>query len=188
MSLIFGLFFLLFPLAVLAVVFGHTSLSEIKKSDGKIAGRGLAITGLVLGYIGLSITPILILAAIAIPNLLRAKLAANEVSAAASIRALTTAEVVYATRHPDLGFSCNLADLQLNADLATGKKYGYLFHLQNCQPRNSGGPIVRFQALAIPEQINETGTRMFCSDESLLLKYAVSTSPEECLEFGMAVR
>lgn len=48
---------------------------------------GLAITGLVLGYLGIAMIPlILIIAAIAIPNLLRARMAANESSAAHAIR------------------------------------------------------------------------------------------------------
>ena len=50
------------------------SLSEIRKSAGRIGGQGIAITGLVLGYLGIVIIPfILIVAAIAIPNLLRAR-------------------------------------------------------------------------------------------------------------------
>ena len=84
-SLIFGLFFLFFPLPIVAVVFGHISLSRIKKSAGRLGGRGLAITGLVLGYLGIAMIPlILIIAAIAIPNLMRARIAANEASAVGS--------------------------------------------------------------------------------------------------------
>ena len=78
-SFIFGLLFLFFPLSILAVVFGHISLSQIKNSAGRLGGKGLAIAGLVLGYLGIALIPlILIIAAIAIPNLLRARIAANE--------------------------------------------------------------------------------------------------------------
>jgi type IV pilus assembly protein PilA len=52
---------------------------------------------------------ILIIAAIAIPNLLRARIAANESSAASSVRTLNTAEVSYKSTYPDSGFSPALA-------------------------------------------------------------------------------
>src|SRR5437868_10318841 len=54
---------------------------------------------------------ILIIAAIAIPNLLRAKIAANESSAAASVRTLVTANIEYSTSYPNAGFATNLASL-----------------------------------------------------------------------------
>ena len=48
---------------------------------------------------------ILIIAAIAIPNLLRARMAANESSAVASIRTITTGEVTYQTAYPTVGYA-----------------------------------------------------------------------------------
>lgn len=54
LSLVCGLLFLLPPAAIVAVMFGHLSLSEIRKSAGRFVGRGLAITGLVLGYVGVA--------------------------------------------------------------------------------------------------------------------------------------
>src|ERR1700751_2141309 len=75
-SLISGLFFFFLPASILAVVLGHLSLSEIRKSAGRLKGQGIATVGLVLGYMGVAAIPfILIIAAIAIPNLLRAKMA-----------------------------------------------------------------------------------------------------------------
>src|ERR1700682_6476664 len=108
-SLIFGILFLFFPLSILAVVFGHVSLSQIKKSAGRLGGRGLAITGLVLGYLGIAMIPlILIIAAIAIPNLLRARMAANESSAAHAIREIDTAQVTYQVTYEKLGYAPDL--------------------------------------------------------------------------------
>src|SRR4029434_2512828 len=54
---------------------------------------------------------ILIIAAIAIPNLLRARIAANESSAASSVRTINTAEVSYLTTYPASGYSTALANL-----------------------------------------------------------------------------
>ena len=84
-SLICGLLFFFFPVAIVAIILGHISLSEIRRAGGRLTGRGLAIGGLVLGYAGVSFIPVLIIAAIAIPNLLRAKMAANEASAIGSL-------------------------------------------------------------------------------------------------------
>src|SRR5579872_6923021 len=54
---------------------------------------------------------ILIIAAIAIPNLLQAKIAANESSAAGSLRTLTSAEVTYYNSYPTVGYSTALSNL-----------------------------------------------------------------------------
>ncbi len=48
---------------------------------------------------------ILVIAAIAIPNLLRARMAANDSSAAASVRSINTAEIAYCTLHSKHGYS-----------------------------------------------------------------------------------
>jgi type IV pilus assembly protein PilA len=57
-------------------------------------------TGFSLIELLIVVAIILIIAAIAIPNLLRARIAANEASAVASIRTLNTAEVTYLTAYP----------------------------------------------------------------------------------------
>src|SRR6185437_5026044 len=80
---------------------------------------------------------ILIIAAIAIPNLLRSRMAANEASAVGSLRTINTAEVTYASTYPDVGFA-DLASLGgsggtstgaglIDSVLAGGAKSGYSF-------------------------------------------------------------
>ena len=92
-SLVLGIFFFLFPAAVLAIIFGHLSRSEIKRSGGRLAGAGRALAGLILGYTGAAIVPVLIIAAIAIPNLLRARIAANQAYAVGSLRTINVAAI-----------------------------------------------------------------------------------------------
>src|ERR1700675_4471769 len=84
---------------------------------------------------------ILIIAAIAIPNLLRAKMGANEASAVESIRAINTAEITYSSGYPTAGFAATLANLGgatpctpsstaaclIDSGLAGGNKSGYNF-------------------------------------------------------------
>src|ERR1700745_2902002 len=68
--------------------------------------RGVSIIELLI-----VVAIILISAAIPIPNLLRARMAANEASAVASVRTVNTAEVTYNSTYPTVGFAANLAAL-----------------------------------------------------------------------------
>jgi competence protein ComGC len=62
-------------LAIPAVICGHKALSRIKGSAGALAGHGMAIAGLVTGYVGIGVSILLIplLVAIAIPNFIKAR-------------------------------------------------------------------------------------------------------------------
>jgi type IV pilus assembly protein PilA len=188
-SLVCGLFLFVFPLSVLAIIFGHLSLSEIRKSAGRLKGEGLAITGLVLGYVGVATIPVvLIIAAIVIPNLLRARMAANEASAVASVRTLLIAEVGYAGSHPDAGYTCTLSELAAaglnDAKLLSGQKNGYAFELQGCSASPAGEANRKFRVVAYPLTRNSTGTHAFCADESGVVKTDEKDSPQDCLESG----
>ena len=185
-SLVCGLLFFVPLLFIVAIVLGHLALSEIKRSAGRLKGEGLAIAGLVLGYGWvLTIPIILIVAAIAIPNLLRARIAANESSAVASVRTLNVAEVTYSSQHPDAGFTCSLADLsgQIDNKLASGRKTGYVFELSGCTAGENGA-IVKYQLIAYPMTRNQTGIRAFCSDESGVVKVDANGSAQDCIDHG----
>ena len=62
---------------------------------------------------------ILIIAAIAIPNLMRSRIAANHAAAAANMRTINTAEVTYMTSYPESGYSVDLATLAGTGTAAT---------------------------------------------------------------------
>jgi hypothetical protein len=191
-SLICGVLFFV-PLAFIgAIVFGHLGLSEIKKSAGRLKGEGIAIAGLVLGYLWIAGIPlILIVAAIAIPNLLRARMAANESSAVAEVRQLVTSEVSYSTSHPEEGFTCSLAALEkagVSEALASGQRTGYAFELTGCAPGADGGANTKYQVVAYPVRLNQTGVRAFCCDESAVIKVDAGGSAEKCLQSGEVLR
>jgi type IV pilus assembly protein PilA len=177
-SLVCGILFFFLPAAIAAVVLGHLSLSEIRQSAGRLAGRGMAIAGLVLGYLGLSFIPILIIAAIAIPNLLRAKMAANEASAVASLRTINTACVTYATEHksfpsalanvgPAAHPGTDASDL-INGDLASGQKSGYLFTYEPGPMQD--GAIISYEVHADPVTPEATGRRHFFTDQTGIIR------------------
>ena len=50
-----------FPISAMAVIFGHVALSQIRRSQGRLDGRGLAIAGLLMGYIGIILQILVIL-------------------------------------------------------------------------------------------------------------------------------
>ena len=195
-SLVTGIFgLLLFPIGIAAIILGHMSRTEIRKSNGRLKGDGMATAGLVMGYGAFAIIPfILILAAIAIPNLLRARMAANESSAAGGVRILNAAEVNYRTAHPEAGFTCSLADLNgrgssapsdhaqfIDDNLASGLETGYRFELRNCVNSETEG---KYQVVAYPVKLNNTGTRAFCSDETEIIRVDASGSADDCLLSG----
>jgi prepilin-type N-terminal cleavage/methylation domain-containing protein len=124
---------------------------------------------------------ILIIAAIAIPNLLRARMAANESSAVASIRTINTAEITYQSTYPTVGFAATLAALGgvspctpavataclIDSVLAGGSKSGYNFVAASVA---GGPPTVSYYAAGTPIAINQTGIRSFCSFEDAVVR------------------
>ena len=122
---------------------------------------------------------ILIIAAIAIPNLLRSRIAANEASAVGSIRTINTSEVTYASTYPNVGFG-TLAQLGgaggsatgaglLDAVLASAVKSGYVFAVAT-----SGGTPATIYTVTGDPQNSQTGQRHFFSDQSGVIRYNVS--------------
>jgi type IV pilus assembly protein PilA len=130
---------------------------------------------------------ILIIAAIAIPNLLRSRMAANEASAVGSLRTIDTAEMTYSTTYPSIGYAnlpslggaaatcatatgatstgaCLIDDVLAN----TAVKSGYGFTINNLV----GAPvIVQYSSLALPTVVGSSGQRSFCSDQSGVIRY-----------------
>jgi|SRR5581483_2083532 prepilin-type N-terminal cleavage/methylation domain-containing protein len=137
---------------------------------------------------------ILIIAAIAIPNLLRARIAANESSSAASIRSISTAEMSYAAAYPTVGFAPSLLELggpasgcspsqttacMIDSVLTLGDKSGYSFVAVGSA--GGGGTVnTAFVTGSAPDSFNITGIRNFCavSDGVLrILTPAAATPP-----------
>lgn len=172
-----------FLAAIPAIVLGHLALSDIKKRAGQLKGNGLAIAGMVMGYAQVVFIPfILIIAAIAIPNLLRARMAANEASAVSTLRTYNTAMVTYATKCQNAGFpgsvqnlgpgsgdcqGANLVGAVLAAPDAT--KSGYRFFYSPGLADNLGR-VVSYTITADPITDDTTGTRHFFADESGVIR------------------
>jgi len=145
-----------------------------KKSDTKIA---LIILACVFAF--MAIPFVLIVAAIAIPNLLRARISANEAAAAGATRTIVMAAVQYHSsynRYPEsldqMGTPGSGAPDQnhaalLDNSLASGTKGGYLFTFsQRTDDRGSPG----FEIHANPIKPGSTGLRYFFADEDQLVR------------------
>ena len=140
---------------------------------------------------------ILIIAAIAIPNLLRSRIAANEASAVGSLRTLNTSEITYNTTYPSVGFTCTLGNLGppasgasasstaaglIDSNLAGGNKSGFTFTFGTCNTANS--ITIDYQTKADPQTPGTTGNRAFCSDVSGVIRYDLTPSGAACLTGG----
>jgi hypothetical protein len=105
---------------------------------------------------------------------MRARIAANEASAAASLRKMATAEVAYNTTYPTIGYAVDLASLGgpatacapsstsaciLDNVLTSGTKSGYNFAALGF---SIAGPNSSFVVGAVPVNYNQTGVRDFC--------------------------
>ena len=123
---------------------------------------------------------ILALAAMAIPNLIRSKMSANEASAISSLRIIANAQTTYAVAYPWLGYANQLAKLSyppegqqadsihagiidqvLGCASQPCTKAGYQFSITS----TTGTPISAYTAVATPVIRGESGRRGFCSDQ-----------------------
>lgn len=123
---------------------------------------------------------ILIIAAIAIPNLLRSRMAANEASAVGSLRTINTSEVTYASTY-NVGFSADLASLGgaspctaaatsaclIDDVLAKGTKSGYVIaYTKGSGSGTATDPIVSYGVTGTPVKAGSSGQSTFTTDES----------------------
>ena len=132
---------------------------------------------------------ILIIAAIAIPNLLRSRIAANEASAVGSIRTINTAQITYSSTYPDCGYTTlgNLGGVGgvysgaglIDTVLASGVKSGYSFVSTASGATGTCGsnstPNTTYIVNGDPLS-PQTGTRHFYSDETGVIRYNLTAA------------
>jgi type IV pilus assembly protein PilA len=140
---------------------------------------------------------ILIIAAIAIPNLLRARISANESAAVGALRTVNTAEISYNSTYPTVGFASTLQILGdggtatncggstaptstgaclIDSALESGTKSGYSFAISNV----TGTPFSTYNIIAQPVTPNQTGVRYFCSFADAVVRNNGAASISSC--------
>jgi type IV pilus assembly protein PilA len=132
---------------------------------------------------------ILIIAAIAIPNLMRSRMAANEASAVGSLRTLNTGAVTYSSTYgngfpptfaeltgvPGAAATCQAAQL-IDTVLAAGQKSGYNFTwvAGTANATAAGGcttaGLSDYVISAVPITVGTSGQRSFCTDQSGVIR------------------
>ncbi|MFC1594175.1 DUF4190 domain-containing protein [Candidatus Omnitrophota bacterium] len=141
-SLVFGCL-VLFPFigilfSLAAIILGIIALVKISNNKETLKGNGLAIAGIILGGIGVIVIPIFaLLAAIAIPNLLRARISANDAAAQATLLNISAAAETYAVEAGQYPIS--------ESDLTVGEN-PYLNQIYNDQTIQGHTYSLRFDA------------------------------------------
>lgn len=164
-SMILGIvgFALCFITSPVGLILGIVALIKASRRPSEYGGQGFAIAGVVLGAMATLFIPII--AAIAIPNLLAARRAANEGSAISALRTLRSAEETYIATQG----AGNCGELrQLGASglidsvLASGRRSGYRFEVVLAANKQT------CDVHATPETAS-TGTRSFLiSDDGVI--------------------
>jgi type II secretory pathway pseudopilin PulG len=166
-------------LAPVALILGFKAKRKIKEQPMEFGGQGYATAGIVMGGIGTIFSLILvpgIIAAIAIPNLLASRRAANESAAISSLRTIAAAEVTYQATAGRGQFGA-LRDLGasslLDSQLASGTKSGYRFALTVQDGDRYTAPGFTVTATPIVTTgTGQTGIRSFYVDESQTIRYS----------------
>ena len=132
---------------------------------------------------------ILIIAAIAIPNLLRSRIAANEASAVSSMRTINTACITYnstygqfpsalsnlkapASGNPSTSAADLIDSLLAGASSSSTPKSGYFFTY------TAGAGLSSYSVLASPVTVNQTGLRFFYTDQSGVIRFNIGVAAD----------
>jgi prepilin-type N-terminal cleavage/methylation domain-containing protein len=122
--------------------------------------------GFTLVEIMIVVAVIVLLAAIAIPGLLRSRLSANEAAAIASVKTISWATTTYRAGNPsfpeNLSILATASPAYVDSVLGSGAKQGYTFVLS--------GAANTYNLTALPLEQNITGVRSFFVDESGVIR------------------
>jgi len=171
-------------LALSIVVSAFPVLSARTGPDFDRANAGTTRAVLLMSWLGTAV-----IAAIAIPSYIRARISANEASAVDSAHAVAAGEVGYSSTYPEIGYSVALSDLGyggsptclatpnascfIDAALASGAKSGYSFtYVQD----TTNTPSVAYTLNADPSMRGLTGQQSYFIDQTDVIRYNSTTT------------
>jgi len=185
--------------AMVSVVLGVVALVKASREPGQYAGKGMAVAGIVLSGLSILVIPVIgVVAAIAIPSLLRARVSANEAAAIGDVRTVISAET--ACQSANAGYFDTIECLATPDRCIPGfhgsafiparfvgraVEHGYRrrFHpgptAEPTPPKASRSSLMAFAYVEYPEQQGRTGVRSFCGDSSGRICYLVSGAEPE---------
>jgi hypothetical protein len=123
--------------------------------------------------------------------------AGTDAQVLAAMHTILSAEVTYAVTYPNAGFTCTLSDLDgfgggernehqamlINSGLTSGRRYGYVFTIAGCGP----APGKTFHLSAAPNA-NTLGRKVFCADQSNVIRSSDDGNPANCFINGTPVQ
>ena len=167
---------------VIGLILGIIALRRANRDPAKYGGRGLAIGGIVTSAMSFLVAVMMIIvAAIAVPNLLKSAQVSREVSAVSTVKDIGQAQVLYSVTKGKGKF----ADLRtlaaqglINPGLTNGEWGGYLF---STTPLNVEGQPAMFDTSVRPVTAGSlgTGNRSFYSNETMVIWEAEGGVPPE---------
>lgn len=181
-SLVCGVLFMCAPASIAAVVLGHLALIDIKRTAGQMSGKGMAIAGLVMGYLGIALTTIyIVFMVIMFRTTMGGGIPINEAAAITNMRAYSQALKSYVEKCPQQGYPAtliplgpgagdckhsNLVDLRLAAAVPMRQGYIYQYSTGVTGPEK----ITAFALVARPVTPGMSGKRFFYLDESGVIR------------------
>jgi len=140
---------------------------------------------------------ILIIAAIAIPNLLRSRMSANDSAAASTIRTMNTSQVTYATNYPTFGYAdtftklgpqvgaaacdnthaCLIDNVLASSVAGPSAKSGYNYYIVGLAPVAPSTVVGDYAVSAHPINLNSTGTNAYCSTADAVVRSMKTAIP-----------
>ena len=164
--LFLGIF--VFPV-IIGIVISVVALNNVNRYPHEYGGKSLAVGGLVTNIASVVI-PFAVIAAIAIPNLLAARMAANEGAAMNALIKIQGAEQTYQATKGN-GYYGSLNDLEreglIAPELANGTRAGYRFKVEVFDRPNGWSG---YEAVAVPTEYRSSGRRSFFIDETGVLR------------------
>lgn len=112
-----------------AIVLGHMSRFSIRNSNGRLKGEGMALVGLILGYI--SVVLLVVAITIAVPSYFKSRKIANESAAVRNVRTITIAEQNFQSSNGRYGDLQALISARLLDASFVRPKAGYSFTIEN---------------------------------------------------------
>jgi type IV pilus assembly protein PilA len=162
------------------------NIAKLQKSTDQNSSSSEA--GFTLIELLIVMSVMLILMTLGIPQLLKLRKNANELSAQQSIRTIENAELQYNSAYPASGFACTLPALGgdpksgapsaqgaqlIPNDLTSGNKAGYSFTIA-CGGKvtvNNQDQYSSFEITAVPTSVGKSGDRGFCIDENNVMRF-----------------
>lgn len=186
-SLVCGVLFMCAPASIAAIILGHLALADIKRAAGRITGQGMAIAGLVLGYVGIGLTAVyFVFVAFTVRKVMNQSVPLNEFAAINTMHTYEAALKSYAEKCPVQGYpatlkslgpgsgDCTAANLIHDPRLVTANPIQQGYRFEYTPGVNGTDRVTVFALVAHPITPGLTGKRFFYLDEAGVIRQSDS--------------